>query len=164
MPMGSGRAAVTFHHRAERLRALVMRWSGACHPRQRGSASCRARIGRSTILLALSGRGLSRPVIVQPRDRKKNRNDAQASAHFDMKGMQDDNGRRMRWRNQSIPKLQSRSVHSPDFISLRARSSPTGPVSHLLLLELEEPIRLEITAQLNQQLADTMTLRDVYKD
>jgi len=37
-------------------------------------------------------------------------------------------------------------------------------VSHLLLLELEEPIRLEITAQLNQQLADTMTLRDVYKD
>ena len=38
-----------------------------------------------------------------------------------------------------------------------------GTVSHLLPLELEEPVRLEITAQLNQLLADTMTLRDLYK-
>jgi len=30
-------------------------------------------------------------------------------------------------------------------------------------LDLEEPVRLEITAQLNQLLADTMTLRDLYK-
>jgi len=36
-------------------------------------------------------------------------------------------------------------------------------VNHLLPLELEEPVRLEITAQLNQVLADTMTLRDLYK-
>jgi starvation-inducible DNA-binding protein len=38
-----------------------------------------------------------------------------------------------------------------------------GTVSHLLPLELEEPVRLEMTAQLNQVLADTMTLRDLYK-
>src|ERR671931_2335437 len=38
-----------------------------------------------------------------------------------------------------------------------------GTVSHLLPLELEEPVRLEMTAQLNQLLADTMTLRDLYK-
>lgn len=38
-----------------------------------------------------------------------------------------------------------------------------GTVRHLLPLELEEPVRLEMTAQLNQLLADTMTLRDLYK-
>ena len=38
-----------------------------------------------------------------------------------------------------------------------------GTVSHLLPLELEEPVRLEMTTQLNQVLADTMTLRDLYK-
>ena len=38
-----------------------------------------------------------------------------------------------------------------------------GTVSHLLPLDLEEPVRLEITCQLNQLLADTMTLRDLYK-
>ena len=38
-----------------------------------------------------------------------------------------------------------------------------GTVSHMLPLELEEPVRLEITEQLNQLLADTMTLRDLYK-
>jgi starvation-inducible DNA-binding protein len=36
-------------------------------------------------------------------------------------------------------------------------------VSYLLPLALEEPVRLEMTAQLNQLLADTMTLRDLYK-
>lgn len=38
-----------------------------------------------------------------------------------------------------------------------------GTVNHLLPLELEEPVRLELTAQLNQVLADTITLRDLYK-
>jgi starvation-inducible DNA-binding protein len=38
-----------------------------------------------------------------------------------------------------------------------------GTVNHLLPLELEEPVRLEMTEQLNQVLADTMTLRDLYK-
>jgi starvation-inducible DNA-binding protein len=38
-----------------------------------------------------------------------------------------------------------------------------GTVNHLLPLELEEPVRQEVTAQLNQLLADTMILRDLYK-
>jgi starvation-inducible DNA-binding protein len=38
-----------------------------------------------------------------------------------------------------------------------------GTVSHLLPLELDESVRLEMTAQLNQLLADTMALRDLYK-
>lgn len=38
-----------------------------------------------------------------------------------------------------------------------------GTVNLLLPLELEEPVRLEMTEQLNQLLADTMTLRDLYK-
>jgi starvation-inducible DNA-binding protein len=38
-----------------------------------------------------------------------------------------------------------------------------GTVSQMLPLELEEPVRLEMTEQLNQLLADTMTLRDLYK-
>jgi starvation-inducible DNA-binding protein len=36
-------------------------------------------------------------------------------------------------------------------------------VTHQLPLELEEPVRLEMTEQLNQLLADTITLRDLYK-
>lgn len=40
---------------------------------------------------------------------------------------------------------------------------PYGSVSHALPLELEEVVRLEMTEQLNQLLADTMTLRDLYK-
>jgi starvation-inducible DNA-binding protein len=40
---------------------------------------------------------------------------------------------------------------------------PYGTVTHMLPLELEEPVRLEMTEQLNQLLADTMTLRDLYK-
>jgi starvation-inducible DNA-binding protein len=43
------------------------------------------------------------------------------------------------------------------------RFSGYGTVSHMLPLELEEPIRLEMTEQLNQLLADTITLRDLYK-
>ena len=38
-----------------------------------------------------------------------------------------------------------------------------GTVTHALPLDLEEPIRLEMTEQLNQMLADTITLRDLYK-
>jgi starvation-inducible DNA-binding protein len=38
-----------------------------------------------------------------------------------------------------------------------------GTVSHILPLELEEPVRLEMTERLNQLLADTITLRDLYK-
>jgi len=38
-----------------------------------------------------------------------------------------------------------------------------GTVNHALPLDLEEPVRLEITEQLNQLLADTMTIRDLYR-
>lgn len=38
-----------------------------------------------------------------------------------------------------------------------------GTVTHALPLELEESVRLEMTEQLNQLLADTITLRDLYK-
>jgi starvation-inducible DNA-binding protein len=40
---------------------------------------------------------------------------------------------------------------------------PYGTVSHMLPLDLEEPVRLEMTEQLNLLLADTITLRDLYK-
>src|ERR1700735_4213297 len=39
----------------------------------------------------------------------------------------------------------------------------SGTVTHALPLDLEEPVRLEMTEQLNQLLADTSTLRDLYK-
>lgn len=59
---------------------------------------------------------------------------------------------------------------APKFVSAQPRfhqrANPIqsyGTVNHLLPLELEEPVRLEMTAQLNQLLADTMTLRDLYK-
>ena len=38
-----------------------------------------------------------------------------------------------------------------------------GTVTHAFHLELEQPVRLEMTEQLNQMLADAMTLRDLYK-
>jgi starvation-inducible DNA-binding protein len=38
-----------------------------------------------------------------------------------------------------------------------------GTVTSMQPLQLEQPIRLEMTEQLNQLLADTMTLRDLYK-
>jgi len=38
-----------------------------------------------------------------------------------------------------------------------------GTVTHALPLDLEEPVRLEMTERLNLLLADTMTLRDLYK-
>jgi starvation-inducible DNA-binding protein len=40
---------------------------------------------------------------------------------------------------------------------------PFGTVTSVQPLQLEEPVRLEVTEQLNQLLADTMTLRDLYK-
>jgi len=44
-----------------------------------------------------------------------------------------------------------------------AEIQPYGTVSHALPLDLEEDVRLEMTEQLNLLLADTMTLRDLYK-
>src|SRR3954451_22097334 len=44
-----------------------------------------------------------------------------------------------------------------------AEIQPYGTVNHALPLELEEPVRLEMTERLNQLLADTITIRDLYK-
>ena len=44
-----------------------------------------------------------------------------------------------------------------------AAIQPYGTVTHALPLELEEPVRLEMTERLNQLLADTITIRDLYK-
>ena len=56
-------------------------------------------------------------------------------------------------RISSQPRLHQRAAEIQSY----------GTVSHLLPLDLEEPVRLEMTAQLNQLLADVMTLRDLYK-
>jgi len=56
------------------------------------------------------------------------------------------------------------SISAQPRLHQRAREIQAyGTVSHILPLELEEPVRLEMTAQLNQLLADTITLRDLYK-
>jgi len=56
------------------------------------------------------------------------------------------------------------SISAQPRLHQRVREIQTyGTVSHMLPLELEEPVRLEMTEQLNQLLADTMTLRDLYK-
>jgi starvation-inducible DNA-binding protein len=51
----------------------------------------------------------------------------------------------------------------PRFHQRAKEIQPYGTVNHALPLDLEEPVRLEMTEQLNQLLADTMTLRDLYK-
>ena len=51
----------------------------------------------------------------------------------------------------------------PHFHQSAPEIQPYGTVSHLIPLGLEEPVRLEMTEQLNGLLADTMTLRDLYK-
>ena len=51
----------------------------------------------------------------------------------------------------------------PHFHQKAAEIQKYGTVSHALPLDLEEPVRLEMTEHLNQLLADTMTLRDLYK-
>jgi len=63
--------------------------------------------------------------------------------------------------NDSKPE---RAVSSQPRLHQRAREIQSyGTVNHMLPLDLEEPVRLQMTNQLNQLLADTMTLRDLYK-
>ncbi|PYX41554.1 MAG: DNA starvation/stationary phase protection protein [Acidobacteria bacterium] len=66
-------------------------------------------------------------------------------------------------KKESVPANRGRISAQPR-LHQRAREIQTyGTVEHLLPLELEEPVRLEMTEQLNQLLADTITLRDLYK-
>src|SRR5258707_7584886 len=66
-------------------------------------------------------------------------------------------------RNHPNNKTPERVSAQPRFHQHAAEIQAYGTVSHLLPLDLEEPVRLEMTAQLNQLLADTITLRDLYK-
>ena len=51
----------------------------------------------------------------------------------------------------------------PRFHQKAGEIQPYGTVNLMLPLELGEPVRLEMVEQLNQLLADSMTLRDLYK-
>src|SRR5215831_8265297 len=64
---------------------------------------------------------------------------------------------------KEISGLRDRLNAQPRFHQAAGEIQAYGTVSHLLPLELEEPVRLEMTAQLNHLLADTMTIRDLYK-
>jgi len=58
---------------------------------------------------------------------------------------------------------QSKINAQPRIHQHAAEIQAYGTVSHALPLDLDESVRLEMTEQLNQLLADTMTLRDLYK-
>lgn len=66
-----------------------------------------------------------------------------------------------------MPKKSPSNNHhistQPRFHQRASELQEFGTVRHALPLDLEEPIRLEMTERLNQLLADTITLRDLYK-
>ena len=67
-----------------------------------------------------------------------------------------------------MPKKNTSGTHGvlsaePRVHQTSRQIQPYGTVTHAFHLELEQPIRLEMTEQLNQLLADSMTLRDLYK-
>ena len=66
-------------------------------------------------------------------------------------------------KKQIDPKTTESVNAQPRLHQRAAEIQPYGTVSHALPLELEEPTRQEMTEQLNQLLADTITLRDLYK-
>src|SRR5438876_9355903 len=66
-------------------------------------------------------------------------------------------------KKQIDPKTTESDSAQPRFHQRAAELQAYGTVTHALPLELEEPVRLEMTEHLNQLLADTMTLRDLYK-
>ena len=66
-------------------------------------------------------------------------------------------------KNKRESPASDRTTAQPRFHQRAAEIQAYGTVNHLLPLELEETVRLEMAAQLNQLLADTMTLRDLYK-
>src|SRR5712672_123715 len=72
-------------------------------------------------------------------------------------------------RRNTVAKKQNdsktgRTVSVQPRLHQRAREIQSyGTVKHALPLDLEEPVRVQVTNQLNQLLADTMTLRDLYK-
>src|SRR6202007_12901 len=72
--------------------------------------------------------------------------------------------RSTRMTKQNSPSTPANPLNSQPRIHQRAREIQNyGEVLHALPLELDEPVRLEMTEQLNVLLADTITLRDLYK-
>ncbi len=59
--------------------------------------------------------------------------------------------------------FRGRVSAQPRFQQSAGQIQAYGTVSHFPPLELDSPVRLEMTEQLNLLLADTMTLRDLYK-
>lgn len=65
---------------------------------------------------------------------------------------------------KKVAAVANHRISAQPRIHQRARELQAyGTVEPLLPLDLEEPVRLEMTERLNQLLADTMTLRDLYK-
>ena len=69
------------------------------------------------------------------------------------KGSSGGNGARAKVRNDAQPRLHQRAQEIQSY----------GTVTYRLPLNLETAVREEITEKLNQLLADTITLRDLYK-
>jgi starvation-inducible DNA-binding protein len=64
--------------------------------------------------------------------------------------------------NKSVNSTSMASAQ-PHFHQRAEQIQAYGTVTHALPLELEEPVRLEMTERLNELLADAMTIRDLYK-
>src|SRR5215475_2857091 len=65
--------------------------------------------------------------------------------------------------NKSSPDGRQKVSAQPRLHQHGVEIQPYGTVRHALPLDLEEVVRLEVTERLNQLLADTITLRDLYK-
>jgi starvation-inducible DNA-binding protein len=65
---------------------------------------------------------------------------------------------------KKVAAVANHRISAQPRIHQRARELQAyGTVEPLLPLDLEEPVRLEMTERLNQLLADTITVRDLYK-
>ena len=65
--------------------------------------------------------------------------------------------------SNNLPNSSGKTSAQPRFHQNAREIQAFGTVTSMLPLQLEEPVRLEMTEQLNVLLADTMTLRDLYK-
>jgi starvation-inducible DNA-binding protein len=66
-------------------------------------------------------------------------------------------------RKEAVADNNHKLSAQPRFHQRAREIQQCGTVSLMQPLELEEPVRLEMTERLNQLLADSMTIRDLYK-
>src|ERR1700751_1875273 len=64
---------------------------------------------------------------------------------------------------KAISSNSHKTSAQPHFHQTGRELQAFGTVTNTMPLQLEERVRLEMTEQLNQLLADTITLRDLYK-